>query len=31
MADVHSVRDIDPDEPVNMSILLAFEQAQAAP
>ena len=31
VADVHSVRDIDPDESVNMSILLAFERTQAAP
>ena len=30
-ADVHTVRDIDPDEPVNTSVLLAFELAQAAP
>ena len=28
---VHTVRDIDPDEPVNMSFLLAFELTQAAP
>ena len=28
---VHTVRDIDPDEPVNMSFLLAFELVQAAP
>ena len=28
---VHSVRDIDPDESVNMSILLAFERTQPAP
>ena len=23
--DVHTVRDIDPDEPANMSVLVAFE------
>ena len=28
-ADVHDVCDIDPDEPVNMSLLLAFEFTQA--
>ena len=28
---LHSARDIDPDEPVNMSILLAFDEIQAVP
>ena len=28
---VHTVRDIDPDEPANMPFLLAFELVQAAP
>ena len=30
-SDVHTVRDIDPDESVNMSLLLAIELTQAAP
>ncbi len=30
-ADVHTVRDIDPDEPSNMRVFFAFELAQAAP
>ena len=29
-ADVHTVRDIDPDEPANMSFLLALDRTQAA-
>ena len=28
---VHTVCDIDPDEPVNMSVLLAFELTQSTP
>ena len=31
VADVHAVRDIDPDDPVNMSSLLALDWTQAAP
>ena len=30
-ADVHSVRDIDPDEPTNISFLLALDRTQASP
>ena len=29
--DVHTVRDIDPDEPSNMRYFFAFEWTQAAP
>ena len=29
--DLHTVRDTDPDEPTNTSLLLAFERTQAAP
>ena len=31
VADVHTVRDIDPSEPANMSALLAFEWTHSAP
>ena len=31
VADVHTVPDIDPGEPVNISIFFAFESTQAAP
>ena len=31
VANVHTVRDIDPDEPLNMSFLLALDWTQAAP
>ena len=31
VASVHTVRDIDPEEPTNRSILLAFEWTQPAP
>ena len=31
MGDVHTVRDIDPDEPENMLLLLAKEYTQAGP
>ena len=30
-ADVHAVRDIDPDEASNMSVLLAVDRTQLAP
>ena len=30
-ADVHTVRDIDPDEPINVKVLGALEWTQAAP